>query len=103
MPRPPRPIDDRLFAAHGRGRPAPPLDPLAAYDELARTPAARRRRWPAFVHQAPSDEELAALRRSVQAGLPFGAPDWVDRLGTRLFLDLAIRPRKTGPGPPARH
>ena len=51
------------------------------------------RRWAAFVHQAPPDEELTALRRSTQTGLPYGDPAWVEQLGHRLGLDLAIRTR----------
>ena len=60
---------------------------------LAKTPAARQRRWSAFVHQTPSDEDLAAIRRSCSTGLPLGAPEWVERLADRLGLDLTIRPR----------
>ena len=81
------------FPAHGLGRPDPLLDPLLVYDSLAKTPATRRRRWSAFVHQSPSDDELAAIRRSCSTGLPFGSPTWVDSLAVRLGLDLTIRPR----------
>ncbi|HJZ57411.1 MAG TPA: hypothetical protein VKE74_20750, partial [Gemmataceae bacterium] len=81
------------FPAHGLGRPDPLLDPLAEYESLAKTPITRRRRWSAFVHQTPSDEELAAIRRSCSSGLLFGTSTWVDRLATRLGLDLTIRPR----------
>jgi putative transposase len=81
------------FPAHGLGRRDPLLDPLADYEALAKTPATRRRRWSAFVHQPPPDEELAAIRRSCSSGLPFGAARWVDDLSTRLGLDLTIRPR----------
>src|SRR4051812_4436943 len=81
------------FPAHGQGTAAPLLDRLVAYDELASRPATRQERWSAFVHQTPSDAELTALRRSAQAGLPFGAPRWVEQLGQQLGLPLAIRPR----------
>ena len=81
------------FPAHGLGRPDPLLDPITVYESLGKTPATRRRRWSAFVHKTPSDEELAAVRRSTQTGLPFGHPDWVEQLATRLGLDLTIRPR----------
>jgi putative transposase len=81
------------FAAHGLGRPDDLLDAVVAYEELAATPAVRRRRWSAFVHQAPDEAEVAAVRRSVQTGLPFGEASWVERLGRRLGLDLATRPR----------
>ena len=81
------------FPEHGAGRTSGLLDPVVTYEELAADPAERRRRWSAFVHQAPPDDELAALRRSVRTGLPFGAPAWVERLGRDLGIDLAIRPR----------
>jgi putative transposase len=81
------------FAAHGRGATDGLLDPLAAYEALAGSPAPRRRRWSGFVHQATPEEDLAALRRSTVTGLPFGATAWVERLGATLGLDLEIRPR----------
>jgi putative transposase len=81
------------FAAHGRGRADGLLDPIAAYDDLAGSLAWRRRRWSAYVHDEPDDDELAAVRRSVQTGLPYGDKKWVEKLGRRLGLDLEIRPR----------
>jgi len=81
------------FPAHGLGRPDPLLDPATAYEALAGTDDARRRRWSDFVHQAPPDDELTALRRSTGTGLPYGDPVWVERLGARLGLDLTARPR----------
>lgn len=81
------------FAAHGLGQPNDLLDPIIAYDQLAPTPAFRRRRWDAYVHQEPEEAELAALRRSVATGLPYGETGWVEKLSRRLKLDLDIRPR----------
>jgi len=81
------------FAEHGRGKGAGLLDPVVAYDELAGNAAGRRRRWSAFVHKQPPEAELSALRRSVQTGLPYGTPAWVERLGRDLGLDLEVRPR----------
>ena len=81
------------FAAHGLGRNDPPVDRLKVYESLAKTAPGRRRRWSASIHQSPSDEDLSALRRSVQTGLPFGEPGWVEQLGHRLDLDLTIRAR----------
>ena len=81
------------FAAHGLGRADPVLDSLTAYESLAKTPQTRRRRWSGFVHKTPSDEELAAIRRSCSTGLPLGTPAWVERLAARLGLNLTIRPR----------
>jgi putative transposase len=81
------------FAAHGLGEADPLLDPLPAYEALAVRAPTRRKRWSEFVHQEPPEDELAAIRRSVQTGLPLGDPRWVDKLGRRLGLDLVIRPR----------
>jgi putative transposase len=53
----------------------------------------RQRRWSAYMHQTPEEEELAAIRRSSETGLPYGESAWVDRLCRRLKLDLTIRPR----------
>ena len=90
------------FAERVADRPAGLVDPLVAYDDLGTDPAERRRRWTEFVHRALTGEELAALRRSVQTGLPFGSATWVERLGLDLGLDLTTRPRgRPRKSPPA--
>jgi putative transposase len=81
------------FSCHGSGQADALLDPLPEYENLAKTPATRTRRWSAFVHKVPSAKELAAIRRSSSTGLPFGEPEWVEELAGRLGLDLTIRPR----------
>ncbi len=81
------------FTAHGLGQADEFLDLLPFYEEIAATPSARRRKWSAFVARVPEETELAAVRRSVETGLPFGTPAWLARLGKRLGLDLTIRPR----------
>jgi putative transposase len=40
-----------------------------------------------------SDAELAALRRSVNRGSPFGESGWTKRIVKRLGLEVTIRPR----------
>jgi putative transposase len=86
------------FACHGLGRSDPLLDPVAGYDALASYPAARQRRWSAYVQGTPEEAELAAIRRSSETGLPYGEKAWVDRLCRKLKLDLTIRP----PGRPRK-
>ncbi|MGA2032927.1 MAG: transposase [Thermoguttaceae bacterium] len=81
------------FASHGDGVADALLDPVVPYDALAAYPAVRQRRWSAYVHQVPEETELAAIRRSSETGLPYGAPDWVEHLCRKLKLDLTIRPR----------
>jgi putative transposase len=80
------------FACHGDGRPDGLLSPMPPYEALG-SPAVRRRRWTAFVHQTPESEELSAIRRSGETGLPYGDRTWLERLSRRLKLDLTIRPR----------
>ena len=78
---------------HGGGHSGALLASLPPYDALAAYPAARQRRWSAYVHKQPEEAELAAIRRSSATGLPYGEGGWVDRLARRLKLDLTIRPR----------
>ena len=81
------------FGSHGDGRADELLSPVVAYESLAASAVARRRRWSAYVHQTPDEAELAAVRRSGETGLPYGEGAWVARLCRRLKLDLTIRPR----------
>jgi putative transposase len=81
------------FASHGNGRVDSLLDPTVAYEALGSHAAIRQRRWSAYVHKTPDVNELAAIRRSSETGLPYGERSWIDRLCQRLKLDLTIRPR----------
>jgi len=81
------------FREHGLGQSDGLLDRVEAYESLAAQPAARRRRWSAYVHQTPEEAERAAMRRSSATGLPFGQRAWGERLWRRLHLNLTIRPR----------
>lgn len=81
------------FRAHGGGASDPLLDRVEAYEGLSVQRAWRLRRWSAYVHQVPEEGELAAIRRSIQSGLPFGESGWVEELCKELDLDLTIRPR----------
>ena len=81
------------FACHGNDSADLLLDTVPAYDAFGIRPATRQQRWSAFVHKTPDADELAAIRRSGETGLPYGERSWGDRLAKRLKLDLAIRPR----------
>ncbi|MGA2798986.1 MAG: transposase [Thermoguttaceae bacterium] len=81
------------FASHGGGESDELVDPVPAYELLGVYAAVRQRRWSAYVHDTPDADELAAIRRSSETGLPYGEKPWVDRLCRRLKLDLIIRPR----------
>lgn len=81
------------FAAHGHGEQNELLSGCPPYLELSAYPKVRQRRWSAYVHQTPDEEELAGIRRSAERSLPYGERRWVERLAEKLHLDLTIRPR----------
>ena len=56
-------------------------------------PLARPRDWLAYVNPAQTDDELSAIRQSVNRGTPFGSPAWVKRTVRRLGLEATLRPR----------
>jgi hypothetical protein len=59
------------FASHGNDRVDSLLDPTVAYEALGSRAAIRQRCWSAYVHKTPDANELAAIRRSSETGLPF--------------------------------
>jgi putative transposase len=81
------------FSSHGNGRGDPLIDSNTAYENLGAHASVRQRRWSAYVHKTPDANELAAIRRSSETGLPYGERSWIDKLCKRLKLDLTIRPR----------
>ena len=49
--------------------------------------------WTAHVNQPQTEKEVAAIRRSVLRGQPFGSADWVDRTAKCLGLESTLRAR----------
>jgi len=47
--------------------------------------------WIVRVNRPDNEKELQALRRSVQRGRPYGAPEWQRRIAKRLGLESAYR------------
>ena len=68
-----------------KAEPAPPL--------LSAWPIPRWPHWVEKVNQPLTPQELAAVRRSVQRGSPFGASSWLDATAQRLGLASTLRPR----------
>ncbi len=78
---------------------------LAAF--VAPWPLERPRRWTTLVNRAETEEELAALRRAVARGRPYGDDHWSQRtvrqahsrrartLGTESSLRPIGRPKKS--------
>ncbi|MEQ8790017.1 MAG: transposase [Pirellulaceae bacterium] len=60
---------------------------------LAAWPLSRRPGWVDHVNAPQTEGELAALRRSVSRGSPYGDDPWTDRMVRRLGLESTLRPR----------
>jgi putative transposase len=69
-----------------RGRAAPPL-------RLAPSPVALPFDWTAIVNEPHTEEELAALRNSVNRQSPFGSAEWVSTTAIALGLEQSVAPR----------
>ena len=65
---------------------------------LSSWPLPRRPGWVDHVNAPQTDAELAALRRCVNRGCPFGEDTWCDRAVRRLGLQSTLRP----PGRPKK-
>jgi putative transposase len=76
------------YRCHGLGEANELVDPLVTYEELSPYPGVRQRKWAEKVHMPLEGAAEAAVRRSVQTGLPYGERAWVERLAKRLELDL---------------
>ena len=62
----------------------------AALDE---GPLPLPRDWRRYVQSVETEAELAALRRSVARGMPFGEESWQERTAKRLGLESTLRAR----------
>ena len=60
---------------------------------LAPWPLSRKPNWRDHVNAPQTEAEVAALRRSIQRGCPFGDEPWSNRTVRRLGLESTLRPR----------
>jgi putative transposase len=60
---------------------------------LAHWPAPRPRAWLDHVHQPQTEGELAAIRRCIHRGSPYGDDTWTERTVRQLGLETTLRPR----------
>jgi putative transposase len=65
-----------------------PVSPL----RLAECPVSLPADWIAHVNEAQTEEELAALRNSVNRQSPYGSPQWIDATAAALGLEQTIAP-----------
>ncbi|MBI2479978.1 MAG: transposase [Planctomycetia bacterium] len=66
---------------------------------LATWPLPRRAGWLEYVNVPQTESELAALRRSVNRGNPFGDSAWSGKMAAKLGLESTLRPH----GRPKKH
>jgi putative transposase len=59
---------------------------------LARWPVPQPRNWRELVRHPQTEAELAALRRSVMRGAPYGEADWTTDTARGLGLESTLRP-----------
>ena len=81
------------YQVHGRGAANPLLSPLPGWSELGRSEAERQGHWRRWVHQPLTERELAAVRRSITSGRPYGSAPWTAATAEAIGLRLAERPR----------
>ena len=81
------------YAWHALGRPDPLLSRLPGWEGLGRDESARQQRWRHWVHEPLTEKEIAAVRKSVTSGRPYGAAGWVKTTAAALGLNLSQRPR----------
>jgi hypothetical protein len=86
------------------GQVNPLLSAVPVWSRLGQAEAARQAFWRQWLQEALTERELAAIRRSLTTGRPFGSEGWALGMGQRLGLSLAPkqrgRPPKHRPGQP---
>ena len=68
---------------------------------LSPWPVRRSANWIEHVNTPQTEAEVAALRRSIQRGRPFGDDDWTGRTAAELDLETTLAPRGRPRIPPA--
>ncbi len=66
---------------------------IAEGPTLVEGPVALPRTWLSLVNGPQTEAELAALRRCVERGQPYGGEAWTKRTAARLGLASTLRPR----------
>ena len=87
--------EDWRWSSVGRG------GSVSLHASLTEWPVPRPRNWLAYVNRAETENELTALRRSVQRSCPYGSETWTARTARELGLESSLRargrPRKPDP------
>jgi putative transposase len=86
------------YPAHGLGRADPLLSEAPVWPGRGPTAEARQAYWREWVHTPLTERELAAVRKAVTTGRPYGSEGWVNTMALRLGIDLEPKP----PGRPRK-
>lgn len=70
--------------AHANGLADPLLSPFPEWDALGRDDRSRQAAWRRKLCGPQPETELQAIRTSLRTGLPFGEPEWTERLAASL-------------------
>ncbi|MSR58440.1 MAG: hypothetical protein EXS05_12435 [Planctomycetaceae bacterium] len=62
-------------------------------DLLSPWPIRRSANWVQHVNAVQTEAEVAAIRRAIQRGRPYGEAVWTKRTATRLALETTLTPR----------
>jgi putative transposase len=81
------------YAVHGLGQGHALVSEAPPWSSLGPTEEGRQARWRRWVHEPQTERELAAVRKAVTSGRPFGTPAWAKATGARLGVNLVARPR----------
>jgi len=80
--------EDWLWCSLRRVEPEDPASPILAGWPLPRPPD-----WLEIVNRPESEAELAAIRKSLQRGSPFGSTTWTADTAKQLQIESTLRPR----------
>jgi len=81
------------YRVHGMGLTDPLLTRMPVWETLAKDDARRQAYWRQWLHTPVTEAEVAAVRRSVVSGRPFGSAPWTDLMAGMLGLRLDERKR----------
>ena len=60
---------------------------------LSHGPIVVPRNWVSLVNKPQTEDEIAAMQRSLARGTPFGGERWTERIAERLGLESTLNPR----------
>jgi hypothetical protein len=88
------------YLVPGLGKSMALVEEAPVWAGLARTEPKRQAYWQQWLQTPLTDQELAAVRRAVTSGRPYGSASWTEATALQLGLDL--RPRRRGRPPKKR-